>query len=67
MGNREALGTVVGKSSHHHSTRLKRADPKAIRRKITVVGERLVHKLNGRSCRLLEQLRQVPSLGRSTL
>ena len=27
---------------------LKRADPKAIRRKMTVVGERLVYELNGR-------------------
>jgi DNA polymerase V len=33
---------------------LKRADPKAIRRKMTVVGERLVHELNGRSCLPLE-------------
>jgi DNA polymerase V len=33
---------------------LKRADPKAIRRKITVVGERLVYELNGRSCLPLE-------------
>src|SRR5919106_6090756 len=33
---------------------LKRADPKAIRRKITVVGERLVHELNGRPCLPLE-------------
>jgi DNA polymerase V len=29
---------------------LKRADPKAIRRKMTVVGERLAHELNGRPC-----------------
>jgi DNA polymerase V len=29
---------------------LKRADPKAIRRKMTVVGERLVYELNGRPC-----------------
>jgi DNA polymerase V len=29
---------------------LKRADPRAIRRKMTVVGERLVYELNGRSC-----------------
>jgi DNA polymerase V len=29
---------------------LKRADPKAIRRKMTVVGERLVDELNGRPC-----------------
>jgi DNA polymerase V len=33
---------------------LKRADPKAIRRKMTVVGERLVHELGGRSCLPLE-------------
>gem|GEM_PF-1223552 len=33
---------------------LKRADPKAIRRKTTVVGERLVCELNGRSCPPLE-------------
>jgi DNA polymerase V len=33
---------------------LKRADPKAIRRKMTVVGERLLHELNGRSCLPLE-------------
>jgi DNA polymerase V len=33
---------------------LKRADPKAIRRKMTVVGERLVHELNGRPCLPLE-------------
>jgi DNA polymerase V len=33
---------------------LKRADPKAIRRKMTVVGERLVYELNGRSCLPLE-------------
>jgi DNA polymerase V len=33
---------------------LKQADPKAIRRKMTVVGERLVHELNGRSCLPLE-------------
>ena len=33
---------------------LKQADPKAIRRKMTVVGERLVYELNGRSCLPLE-------------
>jgi DNA polymerase V len=33
---------------------LKHADPKAIRRKMTVVGERLVYELNGRSCLPLE-------------
>jgi DNA polymerase V len=33
---------------------LKRADPKAIRRKMTLVGERLVHELNGRPCLPLE-------------
>jgi DNA polymerase V len=33
---------------------LKRADPKAIRRKMTVVGERIVYELNGRSCLPLE-------------
>jgi DNA polymerase V len=33
---------------------LKRADPKAIRRKMTVVGERLVYELNGRACLPLE-------------
>jgi DNA polymerase V len=33
---------------------LKRTDPKAIRRKMTVVGEHLVYELNGRSCLPLE-------------
>jgi DNA polymerase V len=33
---------------------LKRADPKAIRRKMTVVGERIVYELNGRPCLPLE-------------
>jgi DNA polymerase V len=33
---------------------LKRADPKAIRHKMTVVGERLVYELNGRPCLPLE-------------
>jgi DNA polymerase V len=33
---------------------LKRADSKAIRRKMTVVGERLIYELNGRSCLPLE-------------
>jgi DNA polymerase V len=33
---------------------LKRADPKAIRRKMTVAGERLVYELNGRPCLPLE-------------
>src|SRR5262245_66696658 len=33
---------------------LKRADPKAIRRKMTVVGERLVYELNGKPCLPLE-------------
>ena len=33
---------------------LKRADPKAIRRKMTVVGERLVYELNGQPCLPLE-------------
>jgi DNA polymerase V len=33
---------------------LKRSDPKAIRRKMTVVGERLVYELNGRPCLPLE-------------
>ena len=33
---------------------LKRADPKAIRRQMTVVGERLVYELNGRACLPLE-------------
>jgi DNA polymerase V len=33
---------------------LKRADPKAIRSKMTVVGERLVYELNGRPCLPLE-------------
>jgi DNA polymerase V len=33
---------------------LKRTDPKAIRRKLTVVGERLVYEFNGRSCLPLE-------------
>ena len=38
----------------HTALDLKRADAKAIRRKMTVVGERLVHELNGRSCLPLE-------------
>jgi DNA polymerase V len=38
----------------HTALDLKRADPKAIRRKMTVVGERLVYELNGRSCLPLE-------------
>jgi DNA polymerase V len=33
---------------------LKHADPKAIRRKMTAMGERLVYELNGRSCLPLE-------------
>jgi DNA polymerase V len=33
---------------------LKHADPKAIRRNMTVVGERIVYELNGRSCLPLE-------------
>jgi DNA polymerase V len=33
---------------------LKRADPRAIRRQMTVVGERLVYELNGRACLPLE-------------
>jgi DNA polymerase V len=35
---------------------LKRADPKAMRRKMTVVGERLVYELNGRPCLPLEMV-----------
>jgi DNA polymerase V len=38
----------------HTALDLKHADPKAIRRKMTVVGERLVYELNGRSCLPLE-------------
>jgi DNA polymerase V len=38
----------------HTALELKRADPKAIRRKMTVVGERLVYELNGQSCLPLE-------------
>lgn len=34
----------------HTALDLKRADAKAIRRKMTVVGERIVYELNGRSC-----------------
>jgi DNA polymerase V len=41
---------------------LKRADPKAIRRNMTVVGERLVHELNGRPCLPLE-LVELPRQG----
>jgi DNA polymerase V len=47
---------------------LKRADPKAIRRKMTVVGERLVHELNGRPCLPLELVappRQALTVSRS--
>jgi DNA polymerase V len=47
---------------------LKRADPKAIRRKMTVVGERLVYELNGRPCLPLElmvQPRQGLTMSRS--
>jgi DNA polymerase V len=38
----------------HTALELKRADPKAIRRRMTVMGERLVYELNGRSCLPLE-------------
>jgi len=38
----------------HTARDLKHADPKAIRRKMTVVGERIVYELNGRSCLPLE-------------
>lgn len=38
----------------HTALDLKRADAKAIRRKMTVVGERIVYELNGRSCLPLE-------------
>jgi DNA polymerase V len=38
----------------HTALDLKRADPKAIQRHMTVVGERLVYELNGRSCLPLE-------------
>jgi DNA polymerase V len=47
---------------------LKRADPKAIRRQMTVVGERLVHELNGRPClplELVEPPRQGLTVSRS--
>jgi DNA polymerase V len=47
---------------------LKRADPKAIRRKMTVVGERLVYELNGRPClplELVEPPRQGLTVSRS--
>ena len=47
---------------------LKRADPKAIRQKMTVVGERLVHELNGRPClplELVEPPRQGLTVSRS--
>ena len=47
---------------------LKRADPKAIRRKMTVVGERLVDELNGRPClplELVEPPRQGLTVSRS--
>jgi DNA polymerase V len=48
---------------------LKRADPKAIRRKMAVVGERLVDELNGRSCLpldLVTPLRQGLTVSRSS-
>jgi DNA polymerase V len=38
----------------HTALALKRADPKAIHRKMTIVGERFVYELNGRSCLPLE-------------
>jgi DNA polymerase V len=38
----------------HTALHLKHADAKAIRRKMTVVGERIVYELNGRSCLPLE-------------
>jgi DNA polymerase V len=47
---------------------LKRADPKAIRRKMTVVGERLVYELNGWPClplELVEPPRQGLTVSRS--
>ena len=47
---------------------LKRADPKAIRRKMTVVGERLVRELNGYPClplELVEPPRQGLTVSRS--
>jgi DNA polymerase V len=47
---------------------LKRADPKAIRRKMTVVGERLVRELNGHPClplELVEPSRQGLTVSRS--
>jgi DNA polymerase V len=47
---------------------LKRADPKAIRRKMTVVGERLVYELNGKPClplELVEPPRQGLTVSRS--
>jgi DNA polymerase V len=47
---------------------LKRADPKAIRRKMRVVGERLVYELNGRPClplELVEPPRQGLTVSRS--
>jgi DNA polymerase V len=42
----------------HTALDLKHADPKAIRRKMTVVGERIVYELNGRSCLPLELVAQ---------
>jgi DNA polymerase V len=47
-------GAVAGGTGDRTALDLKRADPKAIRRKMTVVGERLVHELNGRPCLPLE-------------
>jgi DNA polymerase V len=47
---------------------LKRADPKAVRRKMTVVGERLVRELNGHPClplELVEPPRQGLTVSRS--
>ena len=54
VGRRAALGEVAGGQGIATALDLKRADPKAIRRKMTVVGERLVYELNGRPCLPLE-------------
>jgi DNA polymerase V len=47
-------GTWLTGQGIHTALELKHADPKAIRRNMTVVGERLVYELNGRPCLPLE-------------
>jgi DNA polymerase V len=47
-------GTWLTGQGIHTALELKRADPKAIQQKMTVVGERIVYELNGRPCLPLE-------------